>query len=228
MSHAPWTLFWPLEGIDTCGSLAHISRQHGQIGQGFHVVHSVGMLSDAHGIQDRGPFRRGVRLGYLNDVLGRDPANFGGFFRSIALEQFSRASRNLRFVPRCNSCHGGFSTRMTFMMPLRRATSEPRFLSDVNVRYMMPGEFSEDPRRLPWRPWLWPDKLCKRPDGWATVVLDPIMKMQSESSISGIEFVMAPLPKAAARPATVEECQRRAQWSMLLVPNPTRQNFWKR
>jgi len=32
-----------------------------------------------------------------------------------------------------------------------------------------------------------------------------------------MEFVIAPLPKAAARPATVEECQRRAQWSMLLV-----------
>lgn len=43
-----------------------------------------------------------------------------------------------------------------------------------------------------------------------------------------IELVMAPLPKAAARPATVEECQRRAQWSTLFVPNPTRQNFWNR
>ncbi len=47
--------------------------------------------------------------------------------------------------------------------------------------------------------------------GWASEVLDPMMKMHSASSSSSMEFVMAPLPKAAARPATVELCQRRAQ-----------------
>jgi len=35
--------------------------------------------------------------------------------------------------------------------------------------------------------------------------------MQPASSISAMELVMAPEPKAAARPATVEECQSRAQ-----------------
>ena len=34
-----------------------------------------------------------------------------------------------------------------------------------------------------------------------------------------MELVIAPLPKAAARPATVEECQSRAQWSTLFVSN---------
>jgi hypothetical protein len=39
-------------------------------------------------------------------------------------------------------------------------------------------------------------------------------------------LVIAPLPKAAARPATVELCQSRAQWSMLLVCSTARVNFW--
>ncbi|KPA19471.1 hypothetical protein MHK_000310, partial [Candidatus Magnetomorum sp. HK-1] len=45
-------------------------------------------------------------------------------------------------------------------------------------------------------------------------------------SISAIGFVIAPLPNAAARPATVEECQRRAQWSILLVLSTALENFW--
>ena len=43
------------------------------------------------------------------------------------------------------------------------------------------------------------------------VVLLPITMMQSAFSISGTELVIAPLPNAAARPATVELCQSRAQ-----------------
>jgi hypothetical protein len=42
-------------------------------------------------------------------------------------------------------------------------------------------------------------------------VFDPMTKIQSAFLISEIEFVMAPLPNAIARPATVELCQRRAQ-----------------
>ena len=63
------------------------------------------------------------------------------------------------------------------------------------------------------------------PMGWATVVLDPITKMQLASSNSLKELVMAPLPNAAASPATVGACQRRAQWSMWLWPNTARANF---
>jgi hypothetical protein len=60
------------------------------------------------------------------------------------------------------------------------------------------------------------------------VVLEPMTKMHPADSISAMEFVMAPLPKAAARPATVDECQSRAQWSTLLVPTAARANFWAR
>lgn len=61
--------------------------------------------------------------------------------------------------------------------------------------------------------------------GWFSVVLEPMMKMALLSANSGMEFVMAPEPKAAARPTTVELCQRRAQWSTLLVPMAALLNF---
>ena len=61
--------------------------------------------------------------------------------------------------------------------------------------------------------------------GWHAVVLEPITKIQAASSISAMELVMAPLPNAAARPTTVEECQSRAQWSTLLVPITALANF---
>ena len=40
-----------------------------------------------------------------------------------------------------------------------------------------------------------------------------------------MELVIAPLPKAVARPATVELCHKRAQWSTLFVPITPRVNF---
>ena len=52
-------------------------------------------------------------------------------------------------------------------------------------------------------------------------------KMQPACVMSAMELVMAPLPKVRSKPATVGECQRRAQWSMELVPNTARANFCK-
>jgi hypothetical protein len=40
-----------------------------------------------------------------------------------------------------------------------------------------------------------------------------------------MELVMAPLPNVVTRPATVGACQRRAQWSRLLVPSTARASF---
>ncbi|OPY93501.1 MAG: hypothetical protein A4E73_00053 [Syntrophaceae bacterium PtaU1.Bin231] len=62
---------------------------------------------------------------------------------------------------------------------------------------------------------------------WA-VVFDPVMKKRSASSNSPMEFVMAPDPNDAARPATVELCQRRAQWSTLFVLRAARASFMSR
>jgi hypothetical protein len=65
--------------------------------------------------------------------------------------------------------------------------------------------------------------------GWASVVLEPVIRKQRVCSLnSGVELVIAPLPKAAARPATVGACQRRAQWSTLLVLKKARASFWSR
>ena len=61
--------------------------------------------------------------------------------------------------------------------------------------------------------------------GWFSVVLDPVIRITSAFSMHPMVLVIAPLPKAAARPATVEECQRRAQWSMLLVFKTARVNL---
>lgn len=71
-------------------------------------------------------------------------------------------------------------------------------------------------------------KMRRATRGWQAVVLEPVTKMQAASSISAMELVIAPLPKAAVRPTTVEECQRRAQWSTLLVPTTARANFCRR
>ena len=48
------------------------------------------------------------------------------------------------------------------------------------------------------------------------------------AAMSSIELVIAPEPKEVARPATVLECQRRAQWSMLFVPITCRANLFIR
>ena len=47
--------------------------------------------------------------------------------------------------------------------------------------------------------------------GWASVALEPMTNNNSAPRISSIEFVMAPLPNVAARPATVGACQVLAQ-----------------
>jgi hypothetical protein len=62
--------------------------------------------------------------------------------------------------------------------------------------------------------------------GWFSMVFVPVSRMTSASARSSSELVMAPLPNAAARPATVGLCHNLAQWSTLLVPRHARANFW--
>jgi len=54
--------------------------------------------------------------------------------------------------------------------------------------------------------------------GWFSAALLPIMKITSEFLMSIQWFVIAPLPKEAARPATVAECQIRAWCSRYVTP----------
>ena len=59
-------------------------------------------------------------------------------------------------------------------------------------------------------------------------MLEPTTNRARERAKSPMELVAAALPKAAARPVAVGACQRRAQWSTLLVPRTARANFWMR
>jgi len=61
--------------------------------------------------------------------------------------------------------------------------------------------------------------------GCCSKVLLPRTKTHFDSLISWIELVIAPDPKTAARPATVDAWQSRAQWSMCGVLSTTLANF---
>ena len=61
--------------------------------------------------------------------------------------------------------------------------------------------------------------------GWHSVVLEPMTRMTGVWRSSSMQLVMAPLPKALARPATVEAWHSRAQWSTLFVPKAARTSF---
>ncbi len=104
-----------------------------------------------------------------------------------------------------------FSARITFISPFRTATSVPGFwrsqMSAYFVRVISRGSMTTS-FVLCWRT----ARFTTAPmTGWFSVVFVPVARMQSVYSSSAMEFVMAPLPNAAARPATVTECQSRAQ-----------------
>jgi hypothetical protein len=47
--------------------------------------------------------------------------------------------------------------------------------------------------------------------GWASLVFEPMIRVTSACPRSSMEFVIAPLPNVAARPATVGACHNLAQ-----------------
>src|SRR3989304_3908141 len=58
--------------------------------------------------------------------------------------------------------------------------------------------------------------------GWFSAGLHPMARMQSALAISFQWLVIAPRPKLAAKPATVDECQTRAWCSMRVTPRARR------
>ena len=117
---------------------------------------------------------------------------------------------------------------MTFIIPLKTATSVPGFWRSQSVAYFTKS-ISRGSMTISLAPrWRTARLTLEEMTGWFSVVLVPVARITSVNSISSMEFVIAPLPNAAARPATVTECQRRAQWSTWLVPITARMNFWKR
>jgi hypothetical protein len=100
---------------------------------------------------------------------------------------------------------------MTCIMPLIQATSVPRFwpqpLWACSAILMRRGSTT-----ISLGPLNFTARLTKLEiTGWFSVVLEPVIRMTSAFSMQPMVLVIAPLPNAAARPATVEECQRRAQ-----------------
>ena len=94
---------------------------------------------------------------------------------------------------------------------LIQATSVPGFCRRNRVEYFASG-ISRGSMTMSFAPRLRTARLTYIPMmGWFSVVLVPVARITSANSISSIALVIAPLPKEAASPATVELCQRRAQ-----------------
>ena len=112
-------------------------------------------------------------------------------------------------------------------IPFNRATSVPGLNCKKCSANRTIGTFRGSAMMI-FAPFRYPLIIRLAMTGWVSFVLEPIMKITSAFSISVIEFVIAPEPNMAARLATVGLCQRRAQWSTLLVPIALLMNFWKR
>ena len=103
------------------------------------------------------------------------------------------------------------SFRMTFIRPLRTATFVPGFGRSQIFAYFTSG-ILRGSTTISFAPCCRTARLIREPiTGWFSVVFVPIARIASVNSISSMELVIAPDPSVAARPATVTECQRRAQ-----------------
>ena len=83
---SPLNVVLTAQGVNACAVFSHVSGQHREIGEALHIVHSVGVLSDAHSVQDGTALGRSVHLRDLDDVVNRNSADFGCFLRRIVLE----------------------------------------------------------------------------------------------------------------------------------------------
>jgi len=96
------------------------------------------------------------------------------------------------------------SLKMTFIIPFSQATSVPFFCRSHSAasltRSILRGSttISFAPCSRTAR------RITVAITGCVSVVLEPVTKMQAACSSSSMGFVIAPDPKAAARPATVE------------------------
>ena len=61
MSQAPWTLFCPLKRVDTASLDADLPAEQSEIGTGFDIIRTGGVLRNPHRVEEGGPFREGVK-----------------------------------------------------------------------------------------------------------------------------------------------------------------------
>ena len=101
---------------------------------------------------------------------------------------------------------------ITFAIALKRATSAPSWICRCPSAISASGIFlgSTTYNLAPLRTAFLTRTAMM---GWHSVMLVPTQSIIGQSSISGIEFDIAPRPIEAARPATVGLCQAREQLS---------------
>ena len=142
----------------------------------------------------------------------------GKFFRaSLKVSKFSQrsATKALSSSP---------SSTIMRHIPIKSATSVPylwriqRSASRTKSTSMGLATMSLAPLRTARRTFI-------ARTGWASVALVPMARMHLAFLKSSMLLVIAPLPNVVARPATVGACQRRAQWSTLLVRSTALPNF---
>jgi hypothetical protein len=115
---------------------------------------------------------------------------------------------------------------MTCIMPLSNATSLPGLIGKKVSASQAVG-VRRGSATMTLAPFSLALSTQRATGAWFSARLEPMMKKQSALARSGMGLVMAPLPKARARPTTVGAWHKRAQWSKLFVPS-RRASFWKR
>jgi len=164
----------------------------------------------------------------LRIAVHRDPGNLRYFFWRITQDGCLKLFESFRPV---------LNEFLILPVVLQDDVHQPIDQGDIGTRAMAQvkrGEFCDINLRgsattsLVWRfNTAW--RIMLPNTGCCSVVLEPIMSIACACwATSSIELDIAPDPKEAARPATVLECQRRAQWSMLFVPITWRANLFIR
>jgi len=157
------------------------------------------VLGDTHGVVYAGVFGEAVDSGRLDDLLGRHPGDLGGSFRREVPEGLFKIFESLGVL------FDEFFI-VTCMMPLIRAVSVPGLCRSQRVANLTSG-ILRGSATISLAPLRTAFFMRSAMIGWFSVVLEPMTKSASLSSISAIELVMAPEPNAVARPATVALCQ---------------------
>jgi len=81
----PLDVVLPPEGIDAAALDPYVAAEHGQVGDGFHVVRTGYVLGDSHGVEDGGPFGPAVHPGGGAEIFRGDPGDFLHIFRGVFL-----------------------------------------------------------------------------------------------------------------------------------------------
>ena len=84
MSQAPWTLFWPRNGLTPTPAPAKVSGREREIGDRQHRGRALAVFGDAEPVVDRRIAAGGIEPRGLADGVGRNAGDFCDLFRAIA------------------------------------------------------------------------------------------------------------------------------------------------